>query len=88
MQDNHNVSLLIDSRTNTPADTSHAVAITVVGTARDETDNKSILQAILLARHPQLRHFVEAPDSAIILVTVKEYVIAGFDETQRVAMSQ
>lgn len=88
MQENHNISLLIDSRTNTPADTSHAVAITVVGTAREETDDKSILQSILLARHPQLRHFVEAPDSAIILVTVQEYIIAGFDETQRVTMSQ
>jgi nitroimidazol reductase NimA-like FMN-containing flavoprotein (pyridoxamine 5'-phosphate oxidase superfamily) len=88
IQENHNISLLIDSRTNTPSDTSDAIAITVVGTAREETDDKSILQDILLARHPQLRHFVEAPDSAIMLVTVQEYIIAGFDKTQRVAMSQ
>jgi nitroimidazol reductase NimA-like FMN-containing flavoprotein (pyridoxamine 5'-phosphate oxidase superfamily) len=88
MQENHNISLLIDSRTNTPADTARAVAITAVGTAREETDNKSTLQDIFLARHPQLRHFVEAPDSAIILVTVQEYIIAGFDETQRVSMAQ
>jgi nitroimidazol reductase NimA-like FMN-containing flavoprotein (pyridoxamine 5'-phosphate oxidase superfamily) len=88
IQENHNISLLIDSRTNTPSDTSDAIAITVVGTAREETDDKSILQDILLARHPQLRHFVEAPDSAIMLVTVQEYIIAGFYKTQRVAMSQ
>jgi nitroimidazol reductase NimA-like FMN-containing flavoprotein (pyridoxamine 5'-phosphate oxidase superfamily) len=88
MQDNDEVSLLIDNRTNTPADTSRAIAITVVGTAREETDNKSHFQAILLARHPQLRHFVEAPDSAIMLVTVREYIVAAFDKIQSVHISQ
>ena len=88
IKENHNISLLIDSRTNAPSDTLQAIAITVVGTAREETDNKSTLQAVFLARHPQLRHFVEAPSSAIMLVTVQEYIIAGFDTAQRVAMSQ
>jgi nitroimidazol reductase NimA-like FMN-containing flavoprotein (pyridoxamine 5'-phosphate oxidase superfamily) len=88
MQENHNISLLIDNRANQPSDTSHAVAVTVVGTAREEIDDRSTFQAMLLARHPQLWDFVEAPDSAIMVVTVQEYVIAGFDKTQRVAMSQ
>ena len=88
IKENHNISLLIDSRTNAPSDTLQAIAITVVGTAREETDNKSTLQAVFLARHPQLRHFVEAPSSAIMLVTVQEYIIAGFDTAQRVVMSQ
>jgi len=88
MQDNHSISLLIDNRTNRPSDTSHAVAITAVGTAREEIDNKSLFQAILLARHPQLRHFVEAPDSAIMLVTIREYIVAAFDKTQTVTISQ
>ncbi len=88
MEENPSISLLIDNRANQPSDTSQAIAITVVGTTREEIDNKSIFQAILLARHPQLRDFVEAPDSAIMVVTVQEYVIAGFDKTQRVAMSQ
>ncbi len=78
---NHNVSLLIDNRTNRPSDTSQAIAITVVGTAREETANRSPLQAIFLARHPQLRHFVEAPDNAIMLVTIREYIVAAFDKT-------
>lgn len=88
MQDNHNISLLIDNRSNRPSDTSRAVAITAVGTAREEIDNKSLFQAILLARHPQLRHFVEAPDNAIMLVTVREYIVAAFDRTESVPVSQ
>ena len=87
IQDNHNISLLIDNRTNKPSDTSQAVAITAVGTAREEIDNKSLFQAILLARHPQLRHFVEAPDNAIMLVTVREYIVAAFDRTESVPVS-
>ena len=88
IQDNHNISLLIDNRSNKPSDTSQAIAITVVGTAREEIDNKSLFQAILLARHPQLRHFVEAPDNAIMLVTIREYIVAAFDKTQTVTISQ
>jgi len=88
IQDNHNISLLIDNRTNKPSDTSQAIAVTAVGTAREEIDNKSLFQAIFLARHPQLRHFVEAPGNAIILVTIREYIVAAFDRTQSVSISQ
>jgi nitroimidazol reductase NimA-like FMN-containing flavoprotein (pyridoxamine 5'-phosphate oxidase superfamily) len=88
IQDNHNISLLIDNRTNKPSDTSRAIAIAIIGTAREEIDNKSPLQDILLARHPQLRHFVEAPDNAVMLVTVQEYIVAAFDKTQSVPISQ
>jgi uncharacterized pyridoxamine 5'-phosphate oxidase family protein len=87
VQDNHNVSLLIDNRTNRPSDTSQAIAIAAIGIAREATDNRSLLRDILLARHPQLRHFVEAPDSAIMLVTIRRYIVAAFDKTQTVPIS-
>ena len=87
VQDNHNVSLLIDNRTNRPSDTSQATAIAAIGIAREETDNRSLLRDIFLARHPQLRHFVEAPDSAIMLVTIRKYIVAAFDKTQTVPIS-
>jgi uncharacterized pyridoxamine 5'-phosphate oxidase family protein len=87
VQDNHNVSLLIDNRTNRPSDTSQAIAIAAIGTAREATDNRSLLRDILLARHPQLRQFVEAPDSAIMLVTIRRYIVAAFDKTQTVPIS-
>lgn len=88
IQDNHNVSLLIDNRTNKPSDTSRATAIAVVGTAREDVDDKSLLRDVFLARHPQLRHFVEAPDNAIMLVTIRKYIVASFDKTQTVPVSQ
>jgi len=87
VQDNHNVSLLIDNRTNRPSDTSQATAIGAIGIAREEIDNRSLLRDIFLARHPQLRHFVEAPDSAIMLVTIRKYIVAAFDKTQTVPIS-
>ena len=88
IQDNHNISLLIDNRTNKPSDTSQAVAITAIGTAREGIDNKSLLRDIFIARHPQLRHFVDAPDNAIMLVTVRLYLVGAFDKTQIVPISQ
>jgi uncharacterized pyridoxamine 5'-phosphate oxidase family protein len=87
IQDNHNISLLIDNRTNRPSDTSQAIAIAAIGIAREEIDNRSLLRDIFLARHPQLRHFVEAPDSAIMLVTIRKYIVAAFDKTQTVPIS-
>lgn len=87
IQGNKNISLLIDNRTNQPSDVSHAVAITVIGTAGEETGNRSNLEAIFLARHPQLKQFVDTPNNATILVNVREYIIAGFDKIQRVGIT-
>ena len=41
MQENNNISLLIDNRTNQPSDISQAVAITVVGTAHEEREKRN-----------------------------------------------
>jgi uncharacterized pyridoxamine 5'-phosphate oxidase family protein len=87
IQENGNISLLIDNRTNQPSDVSQAIAITAIGTACEEIENKISLQNIFLARHPQLTQFVDAPNNAIMLVTVREYVVAGFDKTQRVVIT-
>jgi len=88
IQENGNISLLIDNRTNQPSDVSQAIAITVIGTAREETENRSIIQAVFLTRHPHLQQFADNSNNAIILVTVSEYIIASFDKTQRVIISQ
>ena len=86
IKENNNVSILIDNRANQPSDVTKATAITVIGTAREELNNKSSCQAILLAKHPQLQHFIDNPHNALILVNVSEYIIAGFEETQRVVI--
>ena len=88
IQENKNISLLIDNRTNRPSDVSQAIAITAIGTACEEVENRSSLQAIFLARHPQLKQFVDEQNNAIMLITVSEYIIAGFDKVQRLAVSQ
>jgi nitroimidazol reductase NimA-like FMN-containing flavoprotein (pyridoxamine 5'-phosphate oxidase superfamily) len=84
---NSNISLLIDNRTNRPSDISQAIAVTVIGTAHEKRDKKNSLKDIFLARHPQLRQFVDNPNNAMMLVAVSEYIIAGFDKTQRLAIS-
>ena len=88
IKENNNISLLIDNRTNQPSDVSQAIAITAIGTACEEVENRSSLQAIFLARHPQLKQFVDDQNNAIMLITVSEYIIAGFDNIQRLAVSQ
>jgi uncharacterized pyridoxamine 5'-phosphate oxidase family protein len=84
---NGNISLLIDNRTNQPSDISQAIAVTVIGAAHEEREKKNSLKDIFLAKHPQLMQFVDNPNNAMILVAVNEYIIAGFDKTQRFAVS-
>jgi len=88
LQENNNISLLIDNRTNQPSDISQAIAVTVIGTAHEEEDKRNSLKDIFLARHPQLRRFVDNPNNAMILVAVSEYIIASFEKTQRVSVSR
>lgn len=88
IKENNNISLLIDNRTNQPSDVTKATAITVIGTAREELDNKSSFQAIFLAKHPQLQQFIDNPHNALMLVNIREFIIASFNETQRVVLEQ
>jgi nitroimidazol reductase NimA-like FMN-containing flavoprotein (pyridoxamine 5'-phosphate oxidase superfamily) len=87
IKEDSNISILIDNRTNQPSDITKAKAITVIGTAHEVTDNLNTLQALFLNRHPDLRKFIIEPDNAMILVTVHEYIIAGFKKTQRIVIS-
>jgi len=88
IKENAKIALLIDNRTNQTTDVTKATAITVIGTAREELDNKSNFRAVLLKRHPQLEYFVFEPNTATVVVKVRVYIIAGFDKTQTVFMSQ
>ena len=84
IKENNNIALLIDNRTNQPSDFSRAIAITVIGSAREEIEQRDKLKAIFLARHSQLQRFIDDPDNALILVTVREYIIASFDKSEHV----
>ena len=87
MRENPEVALLIDNRSNRPSDTEQATAVTAMGRAGEEIGDRDLLEAALLARHPQLGHFMEQPGSAVMVVRVREYIIAGFERTRRVVMS-
>jgi uncharacterized pyridoxamine 5'-phosphate oxidase family protein len=88
IKENNNISLLIDNRTNQPSDISKAIAITVIGKALEEAEQKNNLQSVFLTRHPQLQQFTNEPQNSLILVRVSAYIIAGFDKTQRVVISK
>lgn len=87
IQENHNISFLIDNRTNQPFDISQAIAITVIGTAYEVRDKKNKFKDIYLSRHPQLRQFVDNPNNAMLLIAVREYIIADFHTTWHLAIS-
>lgn len=84
LKKNRRVALLIDSRTNQTSDFHTAVAVTAVGTAEEITGNeKEPLAKVYVARHPHLGEFITRPDSAVMKVTVSDYIVAGFDKAQR-----
>ena len=86
MQDNPAISLLVDNRTNRISDISEATAVTAIGTIHEEPDNESIYRDMFLTKHPGLRRFIDSPDAAVIIVTVREYIIAGFKKTRRIIL--
>lgn len=77
---NAQVSLLIDDRTNSAADYSTAIAISVGGLAEAIPPAElPTLQRCYLAKHPQLTAFIDAADCALLRIRVSAYrVISQF----------
>jgi len=70
------VSLLLDTRQNRGADFAEAAAATVLGRAEEVNgDQRDVLQQRFLAKHPDLRDFVSAPDAALLRVRVERYQV-------------
>jgi hypothetical protein len=73
---NPRVAVFIDNRENVGADTLEAVAITVLGTAREVSDNDGDrLREAFIARHPYLAGFATSPSCALVRISVKSYVV-------------
>jgi nitroimidazol reductase NimA-like FMN-containing flavoprotein (pyridoxamine 5'-phosphate oxidase superfamily) len=86
--ENAKVALLIDSRRNQISDFHKAVAVTAIGAAEESTLNeRELLSRVYVAKHPHLAEFMDRPDSAVIKITVRDYVVAGFDKAQSVHLS-
>ena len=70
------VAILVDNRTNTPADFHRAVTVTARGTV-DEIphEEKEARLEPYLARHPHLSDFVRAPSCALMRLHVEGYTL-------------
>lgn len=76
-------ALLIDNRANTLADVNEATAVTALGRAAEVAgEERDRLQRLLLDRHPGLAGFFQAPDTALVAITVERYLLV--DHFQRV----
>jgi hypothetical protein len=82
------VALLIDNRSNAPADTEEAVAVTVLGRAAEtQPGERASLLPLFLTKHPHLENFVASPTCALITVRVDTYfVVQHFQEVREVKM--
>ena len=70
------VALVADSRSNREEDFDQAIAVTVFGSAAEaEGAERADLLPLYLAKHPQLRSFVDAPTCALVKVAVQKYSV-------------
>ncbi|MDP8262153.1 MAG: pyridoxamine 5'-phosphate oxidase family protein [Candidatus Ancaeobacter aquaticus] len=89
IQNNPDVTILVDNRTNTEEDFEHAVALTIMGRAQEiASEQVDEYRELFLAKHPSLRTFVDDPDCALISLIVSKYVyVSQFQEITEVDMS-
>ena len=80
LENNRQVSLLIDNRHNTTADFSQAAAATVLGSAEElQGEAKESVLVLYLAKHPHLADFAAAPSCALLQVQVASiYLVTRF----------
>lgn len=85
---NPRVAMLIDNRTNASVDFQSALAVTVLGEAREipEREKRTPL-ASFLRRHPTLEPFCLLPSSALMEIAVRRYIlVTHFEEVRTVAI--
>ena len=79
------VALLIDNRTNSPADFENAEALTVLGDAAEaDATSKAASLVLFLDKHPYLKEFAASPSCALLRVQVREYnLVQRFQQVVR-----
>ncbi len=72
------VSLLVDNRSNSDDDFSAATALTVLGKAqRIEDAERPAYEKLYLSRHPSLESFLASPSTALLRVSVSDYLLVS-----------
>ena len=79
---NNSVSLLIDNRSNQVADFTQAIAVTILGVGEELAEaDRSVGEALYLAKHPHLEEFVTSPGCALVRVQLKScYLVSRFQD--------
>jgi nitroimidazol reductase NimA-like FMN-containing flavoprotein (pyridoxamine 5'-phosphate oxidase superfamily) len=87
MAANPRVALLVDNRTNQDSDLQEALAVTVMGQAREvRGEERDQAEEVFLAKHPLLRDFVASPACALMQVQVeKYYLVRQFQQVTEVS---
>lgn len=72
------VSLVMDNRSNRPADFQDTIVVTALGRAEEmKGSEKGKMLEFFLFRHPDLSAFVTSPDCALIDVRVEKYIVVS-----------
>ena len=87
---NRGVALVIDTRTNQPADFADASAVTALGDVEEITGpERQELLGIYLGKHPSLKAFTESPATALLRVSVTTYImVSRFQNVQELPVSE
>ncbi len=74
LQNDPQVALLLDNRSNQPDDFRKAAALTVLGTTEEVPVSEREQQAaIYLAKHPYLKDFISSPSCLLYRIRVQRY---------------
>ena len=80
------VSLLIDTRKNSPADFKASAALTVLGRAAASDKGEKAIERYLL-KFPHLESFISDPGCLIIKIAVSEYILVErFQEVYKISL--
>jgi len=85
---NSNVSMLMDTRTNSVSDLYSASALTSIGHARElhDTERENAL-ALMKEQHEYLSAFLSSPTVAIIQVNIRKYIlVTSFQNVREVTV--
>jgi hypothetical protein len=80
---NKNISLLIDTRSNSVRGYMESEAITILGCASPVRKGKrrDELARIFIRKHPRLAEFVLAPSTSLVLIEIRRAIHAGTFQT-------
>ena len=83
------VAMLVDNRSNDPADFREATAVTAVGKAEEISgDEKAAVLNRYLAKHRHLKDFVSSPSCALLKIRVQTYYrVTRFQEVVELCLS-